>query len=93
MNKIGLYYGHYPDTEIFIVVPDGITPAQLRHYVKGLGFLDFQNDDGQSLLCGSTSSQKDALHQRLEALGYRLKPSKIFRAVPFDVDEHEGDAS
>lgn len=93
MNQISLAYGHYPDSEIFIVVPTGITLAQLRHYAHGCGFLDFQNDDGLALLCGSSRDQKKALRHTLEAAGYQLADDQIFSAIPFDLSIPEQEDS
>lgn len=85
MNRISLAYGHYPDTETFIVIPSGISQAQLQHYAHQCGYIDFQNEDGLPLLCGSSRDQKDALRHTLEAAGYELVDEQIFSAVPFDL--------
>lgn len=95
MNQISLAWGHYPDAELFIVVPDGITHAQLRHYARGLGFLDFQNRDGSPLLCGYSLDQKDALRCALETSGYEIADEQIFSATMICLymsDDAEGSA-
>ncbi|MBU1316218.1 MAG: hypothetical protein KJ947_10385 [Alphaproteobacteria bacterium] len=91
MTQISLAWGHYPDTETFIVIPSGITQPQLQYYAHQCGFLDFQNEDGLPLLCGSSRDQKDALRCTVEAAGYELAEERIFSAIPFDLYAPAGD--
>lgn len=73
MNQILLIWGHYPDTEIYIALPEGMTLLQLRHYARQCGFLDIQDLYGDPALAGYSLDQKDALRCTLEAAGYDVR--------------------
>ncbi|MEB2846810.1 hypothetical protein [Endobacterium cereale] len=82
MHTVSLAWGHYFDSEIFIAAPTGITLRELRHYARGVGFIDFQTHTGAPLLCGYSEHQKAALKEALQNDGYSLGKDGLFSAMP-----------
>lgn len=82
MRTISLAWGHYFDSEIFILVSGGISTPELRPYTQSLGFIDFQTHTGTPLICGYSEYQKDDLKNALRADGYTVGKDRIFSAMP-----------
>ncbi|TPM33554.1 hypothetical protein FJ955_02050 [Mesorhizobium sp. B2-2-2] len=72
LNQISLVWSRYPDSQILSVQARGLTHAQLRHYARQVGFLDFQDDDGLAVVIG-TIAQRDDLFCVLESAGYEIE--------------------
>lgn len=72
LNQISLVWSRYPDSQILSVSAHGLTHAQLRHYARQVGFLDFQDDDDEPVIIG-TVAQRDDLFCVLESAGYEIE--------------------
>ncbi|PRD44383.1 hypothetical protein C5748_07330 [Phyllobacterium phragmitis] len=76
MNQVWLMWRSHPGAEILSVEAGGLSRAQLRHYARQAGFLDFRDDDGDPVIVG-THAQRNGLRCALEAAGYEITDDAV----------------